>query len=83
MMQVEFVDIHKEFAGIHSEFQKLHETNKLFVDRFERIEADVHDIKTTLGPLVGMMGMADREINNLDLRLRRVERKVGISKLEK
>ena len=51
---------------------------KLIIDRFERIEANVGDMKRTLSPMVQMMAMNDRETDGLKLRLNRVERKVGI-----
>lgn len=51
---------------------------KTMIDRFEKVEADVHDIRMTLGPLVGIFTQQERKINKIDLRLRQVEREVGI-----
>ena len=53
---------------------------KLVIDRFEKVEDDIHDVKIAIGPLVSLVGMADHQISDLDLRLRRVEREVGIGK---
>ena len=48
------------------------------IERFEKLEADMGDVKRALGPMVQMMAMNDHEIGSLKLRLNRVERKVGI-----
>ena len=77
MMQRQFADMHIEFS---KEFSRVHETHKVFVDEFDRIRADIRDIKTTLGPLVRIMAGQDGEIKDLNMRLHRVERKVGITK---
>ncbi len=63
------------FAGVQ---KSADDRFKLIIDRFERVEADVGDIKRTLGPIVQMMAVSDREVDNIKLRLNRVERKVGI-----
>ncbi len=63
-----------------SEFSRIHETHKVFIDEFDRIRSDIRDIKTTLGPLVRIVGAQEREISDLNIRLHRVERKVGIEK---
>lgn len=69
MMQKQFADLDK----------RADERFKTIIDRFERVEANVSDIKTALGPMVQMMAMKDREMSEMETRLRRVERKVGIS----
>ncbi len=51
---------------------------KLILDRFHKVEADITDIKRALGPIVQMLATTDREMADLELRLRRVERKVGL-----
>lgn len=64
--------------GFDEVHEKIDERFKLIIDRFERVKADVGDIKRALGPLVQMMAAKDREMSEMELRLRRVERKVGI-----
>jgi phage shock protein A len=71
MVQGQFVDIHKEFARVH-------EIHKVFADQFDHIQSDIRDIKTTLGPLVRIAAEQDKEIRDLEGRLHRVERKIGI-----
>lgn len=67
-----------EFAVIHGEFAKNNQMHQLFVDRFDRIDSDIKDIKGNLGPLFKMVSMQEEEISDIRLRLARVERKVGI-----
>jgi hypothetical protein len=52
----------------------------LLFDRFEKMDLDIKDIKANLGPLFRMVSMQEEEMNDLRLRLVRVERKVGIKK---
>lgn len=76
--------VQRGFAGMDEKFgdldKRADERFKLTLDRFEKVEADITDIKRVLGPLVQMMAVNDKQVGNMELRLRRVERKVGISR---
>ena len=52
---------------------------KTMIGRFEIVEADIKDIKTTLGPLVSIAVEHERKFNKIESRLRRLEYKVGIN----
>ena len=43
---------------------------------FSRIGDDVRDVKSTLGPLARIAGEQDRKISELEVRIRRLERKI-------
>ena len=58
----------KEF----SEFQGV------VLDQFRLLNAEVKDIKTTLGPTVVIVAQQERRIQTLESRLDHVEKKVGI-----
>ena len=60
--------------------QDLAELRKEFHERMSNIEDDVHDIKGALGPLVHMVAAMDTDIRNLNMRVNRLERKVGLGK---
>ena len=60
--------------------QDLAELRKEFHERMSIMEDDIHDIKGALGPLVHMVAAMDTEIKNLNMRVSRLERKVGIAK---
>ncbi len=74
----------KGFNNVQDKFSKIEDTAnkrfKLIIDRFERVEDDVTDIKRALGPLVQVMALGDKEMSEVKLRLTRVERKVGLTK---
>jgi len=78
MIQKEFSELREANKQFATEFSKLHEMDRLFVDEFDRVRSDIRDIKTTLGPLVRIIAQQEREMMDLQLRLNRVERKVGI-----
>jgi hypothetical protein len=73
---VKFAEIGNEIRGGFSQTREMHQ---LFVDEFDRVRSDIRDIKSTLGPLVRMIAQQEREMVDMNVRLRRVERKVGIS----
>lgn len=58
-------------------FEQIDQQFKVIFDQMEILRSDVSDVKTVLGPLVHMAGSQEREIENLKLRLNRIERKVG------
>ena len=51
---------------------------KTIIDRFERVESDIKDIKITLGPLVSIAAEHERKMINFDARISRLEREAGI-----
>lgn len=53
---------------------------QLLTDSLDLIRQDVHDIKPTLGPLVRYAATMEEKVLNLEKRVERVERKVGIAK---
>ncbi|MEK7610624.1 MAG: hypothetical protein AAB468_02645 [Patescibacteria group bacterium] len=53
---------------------------RVVTDEFDRIRLDIRDIKATLGPLVSVVAVHERETSDLRLRVSRLERKVGISR---
>ena len=67
----------QDLADLRKEFW---EANKLFNDRLNLIEDNVHDIKVAFGPLVHMVAAMDTEIKNLNMRVNRLERKAGLAK---
>ncbi len=72
------VTIKHEFDRVHDELNRLHAMDKLLFDSLELVKADVRDMKTTLGPMVRMLAMQDRELDMIKTRLVRLERKVGV-----
>jgi len=66
----EFTDFKEETKG----FQKV------TLEEFGRLNAEIHDIKIALGPLARIAGDHEREIQELRFRMHRLERKVGLPK---
>ena len=69
------------FDEVQDQFVKIDQNHHLFIDRFEKIEADVHDIKVIVGPLVSFSAEHDRRFGKVETRVRRLEYKVGLAKL--
>ena len=63
---------------VKGSFEAMEKSNderyKSTITRFETIEADIKDINMKLGPFASLMG-------NYELRLRRLERKVGVTEV--
>ena len=51
---------------------------RVITEEFDRIRSDICDIKTTLGPLVRVVALQERETMDLRFRVSSIERKVGI-----
>jgi hypothetical protein len=49
-------------------------------DSMDLVRADVQDIKLTLGPLVRHVASTERRVNELEKRVERVERKIGLGR---
>lgn len=67
----------EELRGIRNEMQ---EFRKDVIDEFEKINADIHDINITLGPLVRMVAAMELELKSHSMRIERLERKLGLGK---
>ncbi|HEY4505973.1 MAG TPA: hypothetical protein VJJ24_00765 [Candidatus Paceibacterota bacterium] len=68
------------FDLIDRNFRAVDKNFKIIVDQVELMASDIKDLKRSVNPIVTILGNQDREIRDLDSRLSRVERKVGISK---
>lgn len=55
------------------------EHTRVVLEEFRRLNAEIKDIKTTLGPTVVIVAEQEKRIQTLESRLGRVERKVGIT----
>lgn len=73
-------EMDKRFAEVDERFAEVDEHHKLLVEGIDTIRADVHDMKITLGPLVRAVTAVEDDVRGLDLRLKRVEKKVGITR---
>ena len=60
---------------MQKEFSIIHQMHQVFVDRFDNLDNEIGQLKMTTRSLVTMVASRDREMRNLDLRLRRVERR--------
>ena len=67
------------FSDMDKRFEGNDNLTKTIIDRLDGLGSSVADIKRTLGPIVQMIAISEREINSIKLRLNRVERKVGIN----
>ena len=50
------------------------------ISSLDLVRQDIHDIKITLGPIVQHMAATERRVNELERRLVRVERRVGLTR---
>lgn len=69
------------FEEADKNFERHDNMFKLVFDRFDKVESDIHDIKTNLSPLISSEVKQDQKIKRLDLRLRQVEKEVGIREI--
>lgn len=69
------------FDNVHKNFEDLHKTIISLAHGQELLKADVADIKTTLGPIIQIVGQQTKEMYQLEARVSRLERKTGISKI--
>ena len=78
LMQNEFSGVRNEFSGVRSELATLHRMNQVFIDRFDSLDNQIGHLRLTSNSLVKMVADRDREMRTMDLRLRRVERRLGL-----
>ncbi len=60
--------------------EELHDLRKDMIEGFDRVNADVRDIKIALGPMVRFVAEHDVKLQHLQNRVDRLERKVGIGR---
>lgn len=60
--------------------QDLAELRKEFHERMSIMEDDIHDIKIALGPLVRVVAALESDVQHLNMRVNRLERKMGLAK---
>ena len=68
----------KGFASVDKRFEENDRMHQLFVDEFRLMHAGIKDIKRPMESLISLASENDREISTLDLRVTRVEEKVGL-----
>ena len=73
-----FDGVDEKFDLVYKKFEAIDRQFKTVFDQLEILRSDIHDTKVALGPLVKMVADRDREIHNMDLRLRRVEQRLGL-----
>lgn len=78
MTQAGFQEMNKRFEAVDKRFEGVDECHRLFADQMNLMQADMHHIKITLGPMTRSVIALENDIRVLDLRMKRVEKKVGI-----
>ncbi|MEK7621909.1 MAG: hypothetical protein AAB415_01890 [Patescibacteria group bacterium] len=73
-----FDGVDERFKNIDEKFKSIDHQFKIVFDQLRILGSDLHDVKITLASLLKMVADRDREINNMDLRLRRVEQHLGL-----
>lgn len=71
----------KGFEEVRAEIRKeVRGLRKDMVEEFDRMNADMRELKLILGPLARTVGAHEREIQTLHVRVSRIEKKVGLAK---
>ena len=82
-MGQKFHTIDQKFHTIDQRFNVVDKNfemqTKLFIEKFNLIDADIKDLKRAISPLMNVLGNQDRTILKLEDRISRVERKVGLT----
>lgn len=78
MVQHGFSDLKKDITGFRGAFDQ---SRRVVLEEFRRLNVEIRDIKTTLGPTVVIVAEQENRIQALESRVGRVERKVGIAHL--
>lgn len=73
-----FKGVDEKFKGMDERFKSVDQQFKTVFDQLRILGSDMHDIKVTLASLLQMVADRDKEIHNIDLRLRRVEQHLGL-----
>ena len=75
-----FNAIDGKFNAIDGKFKAVDGTFRAIVDQLDIMSADIRDIKITLGPLVRMVAALDTDVQDLQMRMKRLEQRVGATK---
>ena len=75
-----FNAIDERFNAIDGKFKAVDGTFRAIVDQLDIMSADIRDIKITLGPLVRMVAALDTDVQDLQMRMKRLEQRVGATK---
>lgn len=59
---------------------ELQDLRKDMLEHFGLLEDDIRDLKTVAGPLVRIVAALEYDMRNLNIRVNRIERKVGLAK---
>lgn len=60
--------------------QDIQELRKEMAEALRIIADDVHDLKVAMGPLVRVVAALEGEVRNLNLRVSKLERRVGLAR---
>ena len=60
--------------------QEVQELRKDMTESLRIISDDVHDLKVAMGPLVRVMAAFETDVRNLNLRVNKIERRVGLAR---
>lgn len=69
-----------ELAAVREEISDIRKELSIFRAELERLGADIHDIKITLGLVARAVASQEAEIKNLQHRVIRLEKKVGLAR---
>ena len=72
------VAVTRGFEAVDRRFDEIHKIHQVFIDRFDNLDNQVGQIRLITNSLVKMIADRDREMRTMDLRLRRVERRLGL-----
>ena len=73
-------EVDERFKAVDERFKAADGTCKAIVDQLDLMRADIRDIKITLGPLVHMVAALDTDVQDLQMRMKRLEQKVALAK---
>ena len=59
---------------------ELQDLRKDMLEHFSLLEDDIRDLKTVAGPLVRIVAALENDVRSLNIRMNRLERKVGLAK---
>ena len=75
-----FNAVDERFNAVDGKFNAVDGTFNAIVDQLDLMRADIRDIKITLGPLVHMVAALDTDVQDLQMRMKRLEQKVALTK---
>ena len=75
MVQGGFKNSHTELTDLRKE---MNERFRVVTEEFQRVNANTSDLSRSLGPLMQIAGQQNSELRDLQMRMKRMERRVGI-----